>query len=115
MEYAGFEGIIPEGNYGAGTVMVWDAGTYDNLRAEKPPGQRATMEQSFKDGKIEVRLEGKKLHGDYALIRTGLEGRGWLIFKMKDEFAEPGSDIEKTEPDSVLTGRTMEQIRQGKL
>lgn len=114
LEYAGFEGTIPEGNYGAGTVMVWDTGTYTNLREGRPPGEQATMEKSVADGKIEVRLEGKKLRGSYALIRTGMQGKGWLLFKLKDEFAEPGSDIGKAEPDSALTGRTLDEIAQGK-
>jgi len=114
IDYASFEGIIPEGNYGAGTVMVWDTGTYVNLREHKPSGEQASMEKSVADGKIEIRLEGKKLKGNYALIRTGLQGKGWLIFKMKDEHAKPGTDIVTEEPDSVLTGRTLEEIRQGK-
>lgn len=114
MDYARFEGTIPEGNYGAGTVMVWDIGTYGNLREEKPGGGQATMEKAVSDGKIEIRLDGKKLKGNYALIRTGLQGRGWLFFKMKDEHVKPGVDLGQTEPDSALTGRTLEEIAQGK-
>lgn len=114
VEYAGFEGTIPEGNYGAGTVMVWDTGTYRNLREDKPPGEQADMEQSVREGKIEVWLDGKKLKGGYVLIRTGLHGKGWLIFKLKDEYAKPGFDVEREEPDSALTGRTLGEIAQGK-
>ncbi|HUL62937.1 MAG TPA: DNA polymerase ligase N-terminal domain-containing protein [Methanocella sp.] len=116
IDYARFEGVIPEGNYGAGTVMVWDTGTYRNLRAEKPD-RPEDMEQSFQEGKIEVWLEGKKLKGGYALIRTkGMGGgdeadRKWLLVKMKDEFAGKPADPEKNQPDSALTGRTMEEIR----
>lgn len=110
LDYAGFEGTIPEGNYGAGTVMVWDTGTYSNLREAKPAGGQATMEKAVTEGKIEVRLDGKKLKGNYALIRTGLQGKGWLLFKMKDEYAKPGVDIGQAEPNSALTGRTMEEI-----
>ena len=86
-----FEGVIPKGNYGAGTVMVWDIGTYRNMRAEKPDHPE-DMEQSFREGKIEVWLDGKKLKGGYALIRTksmgGVDddGRKWLLVKMKDEY-----------------------------
>lgn len=109
IEYAGFEGVIPEG-YGAGTVMVWDTGTYRNLREDKDP------QQSFDAGKIEFWLEGKKLRGGYALIRTkgmgggGDGGRKWLLVKMKDEFAGTPPDPVKDEPDSALTGRSLEQI-----
>ncbi len=109
IDYAQFEGVIPEGNYGAGTVMVWDIGTYRNLREEKP-GKKETMEQSCDDGKIEVWLEGKKLKGAYALIRTGFEKRGWLLFKMKGEYADEPGDPVKTEPDSALTGRSLQEI-----
>ena len=116
IDYARFEGVIPEGNYGAGTVMVWDIGTYRNLRAEKPD-RPETMEQSFDEGKIEVWLDGRKLKGAYALIRTkGMGGgrddaRKWLLVKMKDEFAGRPADPVKSEPDSALTGRSLEQIR----
>ncbi|HEY3273087.1 MAG TPA: DNA polymerase ligase N-terminal domain-containing protein [Methanocella sp.] len=110
LDYATFEGVIPEGNYGAGTVMVWDIGTYRNLRADKPD-RPEDMEQSFSEGKIEVWLEGKKLKGGYALIRTqGGEGRKWLLVKMKDENAGQPPDPEKTLPDSALTGRSLEAI-----
>ena len=110
-DYAGFEGNIPEGNYGAGTVMVWDTGTYSNLREAKPAGGgQATMDKAVTEGKIEVRLDGKKLKGNYALIRTGLQGKGWLLFKMKDEFDRPGYDIAVEEPDSALTGRSLDEI-----
>ncbi|MGA9140436.1 MAG: DNA polymerase ligase N-terminal domain-containing protein [Methanocella sp.] len=116
IDYAQFEGVIPKGNYGAGTVMVWDIGTYRNIRAEKPD-RPEDMEQSFREGKIEVWLDGKKLKGGYALIRTksmgGVDddGRKWLLVKMKDEYAGKPADPEKSEPDSALTGRSLEQIR----
>ena len=114
LDYARFEGVIPEGNYGAGTVLVWDTGPYRNRREEKPEGHRMTMEQSFDDGKIEVWLEGKKLKGGYALIRTKKnEGRGWLLVKMRDDFADKPPDPVRDLPDSALTGRSLEQIAKG--
>lgn len=112
--YADFEGTIPEGNYGAGTVMVWDTGTYANLREHKPSGVPVSMDRAVEEGKIEVRLEGKKLKGGYALIRTGMQGKGWLLFKLKDEAAQPGTDIVKEAPDSALTGRSLDEIAGGK-
>jgi len=88
LEYAGFEGVIPEGEYGAGTVMVWDTGTYENLRASKE-GDGASMEQSVAEGKIEIALDGKKLRGGYVLIRTGKSGKArWLLIKMRDDKAD---------------------------
>jgi bifunctional non-homologous end joining protein LigD len=114
IDYASFEGVIPEGQYGGGTVMVWDIGTYRNLREEKPEGRRMTMEQSYDQGKIEVFLEGKKLKGSYALIRTGgMQKRGWLFFKMKEEHEGAYEDVEAAKPDSALTGRTLDQIAKG--
>jgi DNA ligase D-like protein (predicted 3'-phosphoesterase) len=112
MGYAMFEGRIQEGQYGAGTVMVWDIGTYRNLREEKQ-GNPETMERSYDEGKIEIWLEGKKLRGGYAMIRTGFEKGGWLFLKMKDEFSGKPEDPVKTEPDSALTGRSLEDIASG--
>jgi DNA ligase D-like protein (predicted 3'-phosphoesterase) len=117
LDYADFEGVIPEGEYGAGTVLVWDCGTYRNLRAEKKEGEgRADMAAAFDDGRIEVWLQGRKLSGGYALIHTG--GRSgdekqWLLIKMKDEGADARRNPVGTEPDSALTGRSLEEIRAG--
>jgi len=112
LEYADFEGVIPEGQYGAGTVMVWGYGTYRNLRAEKEQSEdRKNMIESFEDGKVEVWLEGKKLEGGYVLIRTGSgKGARWLLIKMKDKKAEPNRDVLEEEPESAITGKTLHEI-----
>ncbi len=112
MEYAAFEGTIPEGEYGAGAVIVWDRGSYRNLRGEKTEAEgRATMAESYEEGMVEVWLEGEKMKGGYALVRTS---RGdWLLIKMKDEAAEPGRDLTADRPASVLTGRTLEEVAAG--
>jgi DNA ligase D-like protein (predicted 3'-phosphoesterase) len=83
LEYAGFEGTIPEGEYGAGTVEIWDTGTYRNLKFEN--GREIPPEQAIQNGHITFRLEGKKLKGGYALTRTG-QGKNerWLLVKMSD-------------------------------
>ncbi len=102
MEYARFEGTIPTGNYGAGTVMVWDIGTYGIIYQEK--------------NKIEVFLKGKKLWGPYVLFKTsGLYAKNaWIMMRMKPnaEFAEfgkiKGAKVSKNV--SALSGRTMKQI-----
>jgi len=114
LEYADFEGNIPEGEYGAGTVMVWDYGTYRNLRAEKEEAEaRMTMNQSLKDGKVEVWLDGKKLEGGYLLIRTGSgKGARWLLIKMRDEKAKPECNIVEEESNSAITKRTLQEIRE---
>lgn len=112
-DYRNFEGVIPEGHYGAGTVLVWDRGTYSNLRGakKKPKGESATMQESFQDGHIEVWLKGDKISGGYALIRTGKgEKERWLLTKMKDEEADARRNPTSTQPESVISGRTLEKI-----
>jgi DNA ligase D-like protein (predicted 3'-phosphoesterase) len=111
VEYAGFEGNIPEGEYGAGTVLIWDSGTYMNLRAQKPGTKPVSMEQAIEEGKIEVWLEGKKIRGGFALIKAGKPGDNrWLAIKMKDTMADDKKDIIKELPDSVISGRSLEDI-----
>ena len=110
LDYADFEGVIPEHEYGGGTVMVWDTGTYRNLRADK--GARALdMSGSFRGGLIEVWLEGEKLQGGYALkrIEAGKKSR-WLLIKMDDDEADARRNPTSTQNHSVKTGRTMHQI-----
>jgi DNA ligase D-like protein (predicted 3'-phosphoesterase) len=110
LEYADFEGTIPQGEYGAGTVLVWDTGPYRNLRAEKEDG-RLSMPQSLEDGQVEVWLDGTKLQGGYVLIRTGKgDDARWLLIKMNDEEADARRNPTSTEPESVLTGRTLVEI-----
>jgi DNA ligase D-like protein (predicted 3'-phosphoesterase) len=111
LEYATFEGVIPEGNYGAGTVMVWDTGTYKNIKKED--GTLVPMRECLERGTVEVWLDGKKLRGGYALIRTkGIYAKGgWLLIKMDDEYASARRNPVSTLNKSVLTNRTMTQIR----
>jgi DNA ligase D-like protein (predicted 3'-phosphoesterase) len=110
IDYVDFEGIIPEGEYGAGTVLVWDIGTYRNLREEKED-DGASMDKSIKEGKLEVWLEGKKIKGGHALIRTGKKkDNRWLLIKMDDKEADGRRNPVSTEPESVLTGRTIKEV-----
>ena len=109
IDYIDFEGIIPEGNYGAGTVIVWDTGTYRNLNEKE--GQEVNMEESVNNGHVDIWLEGHKLKGGYALIHTGKGNRKfWFLLKKKDNEADPGKDILIDQPESVLSGRTIEDI-----
>ncbi len=92
LDYAKFEGTIPKGQYGAGIVEIWDRGTYDNLLADKPTPQ--SLSEGIDSGHVEFELHGRKLKGQFALIR--MRGRGkdnWLLIKMKDELARPDGPI----------------------
>src|ERR1039457_5092781 len=104
IEYGDFEGTIPAGNYGAGSVMLWDRGTFDLI------GDATGLEQMAR-GDLKFYLHGDKLNGDFALVL--MKGRGigneWLIIKKRDEFAAPGWDIE-AHAYSVLSGRTQAEI-----
>ena len=104
IEYNQFEGTIPAGEYGAGTVLVWDEGTYRNL-SDTP------IQEGLEKGHITVWLDGKKLKGGYALtrIRRG-KSDAWLLVKMDDEEADPKRDPVRDEPASVRSGRTIEEI-----
>jgi len=106
LDYAGFEGKIPEGNYGAGTVMVWDRGTY------AVEGKGSAMEQ-LQRGEIKFSLNGEKLRGSFVLVKLkhSEKGNEWLMIKHKDAAADPAWDIDKHDG-SVLTGRTVEEIKE---
>jgi bifunctional non-homologous end joining protein LigD len=100
VDYAKFEGVIPEGEYGGGTVMVWDYGTYE-------PEHTGSMAAAIKKGELKFSLKGKKLLGSWALVRT--RERQWLLLKHRDFYA---ADIDVTEmaPASILTRRTLAEI-----
>lgn len=105
LAYAGFEGVIPSG-YGAGAVVVWDRGTYRNLRED----EGRSMQEALDEGKAEVWLDGEKLRGGYTLVQ--MKGRdGWLLIKQNDDEADPERDVTVEEPASVLSGRTIEEVR----
>ena len=109
LEYADFGGVIPEGAYGAGTVMVWDTGPFRNITEKK--GVSIPLAEAVAHGHVKVWLEGKKLRGGYALTRfkTGKD-EAWLLVKMDDDLADPATDVLKTRPESVLSGRKLEEI-----
>src|SRR5437016_4732975 len=103
LDYGGFEGVIPQGNYGAGSVMLWDRGTYELL-------SDASVEEQLARGDFKFRLAAQKLAGEFALVRIKRgKGNEWLLIKKKDAFARPGWDPED-HGESVLTGRTQEEI-----
>lgn len=106
LEYAGFEGLIPSGNYGAGAMIVWDAGRYRSVDGVAPADGLAA-------GKLDLELIGHKLRGRWALVRTkGEDGRQWLFFKKADA-AAGGPEPVLTQPASVLSGLTVVELRDG--
>ena len=111
LEYADFEGVIPEGEYGAGTVLVWDYGTYENI-TEKENGLRP-MSEALAKGHALVRLSGEKIHGGYTLQRIDDDADQWLLIKMDDEAADARRNPVSTEPDSVVSGRDLDGIAAG--
>jgi bifunctional non-homologous end joining protein LigD len=120
VSYFDFEGTIPQGNYGGGTVMVWDAGTWEPLspvpvNGEYLPGTEKEAAAMLAKGDLKFRLKGKRLMGDFALVhikgRAGDKGNEWLLIKKKDAYVVAGFDINEDKYDtSILTGRTMAQI-----
>jgi DNA ligase D-like protein (predicted 3'-phosphoesterase) len=109
LEYIDFEGVIPSG-YGAGTVIVWDTGTYRSLEVDAE-GKEVPVARQLVRGKITVWLEGTKLKGGYAMIRvTGKTDGRWLLIKMADAEADPSRDPVATERQSVKTGRTLDEV-----
>jgi len=109
-DYKDFEGIIPEGNYGAGTVIVWDEGTYEPL---EPTGDikkdEKALLKALREGSLKVHLHGQKLKGEFALVRLkSAEDNAWLLIKHRDQYAKE-ADITKKDK-SVLSGKTITQM-----
>ncbi|KIO77354.1 DNA ligase [Pedobacter lusitanus] len=105
--YKDFEGIIPKGEYGGGTVIVWDEGTYEPIEEiQGKDAQDKYLRHLLHAGSLKIRLHGEKLQGEYALVKThGMGENSWLLIKHKDEFA---STVDITEKDkSVLSGKTI--------
>jgi bifunctional non-homologous end joining protein LigD len=100
LEYAKFSGEIPQGEYGAGKVKIWDKGTYENLLAAKPRPE--TVSEAIKHGHVEVRLDGKRLKGSFALVRMERQGKkdNWLLIKMKESENRGGSKAKNTKTSS---------------
>jgi DNA ligase D-like protein (predicted 3'-phosphoesterase) len=112
LDHADFEGLIPEGTYGAGAVIVWDTGPYRNLTERD--GEEVPMREALDAGHAVVWLEGRKLRGGWALTRIGRNRRErWLLVKRRDETADAGADPVTERPESVLSGKTIEDLVSG--
>lgn len=110
MDYRNFEGTIPEGNYGAGKVIVWDEGYYHSFETDDEKEGIKKLKAGLHKGDLKFVLEGKKLNGAFALVKTRFGGKGnsWLLIKKKDDFATKKDVLKKEE--SVKTGRKLEDI-----
>ena len=110
LDYQTFEGVIPEGNYGAGEVIVWDNGTYELAEGDDPV-------EAIGKGRLKIILHGKKLRGLFTLVRmkprAGEHGDPWLLFKDKDEFADPNWKVEE-HPESVKSGKTLAELQRAR-
>ena len=108
-DYAGFEGVIPAGNYGAGNVIIWDNGTWEFIEPGDDPVK------ALQSGKLTFRMYGKKMFGEWALVKIGGrqksdKGNEWLLLKHRDEFANEEVDVTAVAPQSVISGRIVEEV-----
>jgi DNA ligase D-like protein (predicted 3'-phosphoesterase) len=105
MQYAEFEGTIPAQDYGGGSVIVWDTGTYRNLTERK--GEEQSMRDGLDAGHVSVWLEGSKLVGGWSFTRTG---ENWILVKRRDDEADARRRPTRTQPESVLSGQTVDEV-----
>jgi bifunctional non-homologous end joining protein LigD len=109
-DYAKFEGVIPEGNYGAGNVIIWDEGGWEFIEPGDDPVK------ALKSGKLTFRMYGKKMFGEWALVKIGGRGKSgdkgneWLLLKHRDEFANEEVDVTRVAPRSVVSNRLVEEV-----
>ena len=106
-DYGSFEGVIPEGNYGAGNVIIWDTGEWEFIEPGDDPVK------AVKAGKLTFRMFGKKMFGEWALVRIrgrSPKGNEWLLLKHRDAFANEDVDVTRVAPRSVVSNKTVEEI-----
>ena len=112
LDYLEWEGVIPKGEYGAGEMIVWDRGVFENI-SETRSGRKLELAEAIDAGDVKVFLLGEKVKGAYALVRTSDPGERekWLLIKKKDEGADARRRPTSSRPESVLSGRTIEELR----
>ena len=111
MEYLEWEGVIPKGEYGAGPMIVWDRGVFENISKTRS-GREMKLEEALEKGDLKLFFLGEKIKGPYALVRTSDPGdrEQWLLIKKRGEGADARRRPTSTQPESVLSGRTIEQV-----
>ncbi|RJQ22618.1 MAG: hypothetical protein C4560_02195 [Nitrospiraceae bacterium] len=107
-DYKDFEGVIPEGNYGAGSVIIWDRGAYRHPSAKDKKGSEKLLREGLKKGDLKFVLDGEKLQGEFALVRMRKDEKSWLLLKKKDRYA--GEKPILKENRSVVSGKTLEEV-----
>ncbi len=112
LDYKDFEGVIPEGNYGAGSVIIWDRGIYYHPFARDRKESKKLLLDGLRKGNMKFILEGEKLQGEFALVKTGRDGKSWLLLKKKDRYAIK-SDV-LAENRSVVSNKTLEEVFEAK-
>ncbi|HLE39934.1 MAG TPA: DNA polymerase ligase N-terminal domain-containing protein, partial [Nitrospirota bacterium] len=108
LDYKDFEGVIPEGNYGAGSVIIWDKGFYHHPSTKDENESGKLLLNGFRKGDMKFVLEGEKLHGEFALVKTGKDGKSWLLLKKKDRNAAKGDILKENR--SVVSHKTLEEL-----
>lgn len=110
-DYRDFEGVIPEGNYGAGNVIIWDMGVYSHPLARNKEENEEALRKGLKKGDLKFILAGKKLKGEFALVKTGWDEKSWLLLKKKDQYTSTRDILEENR--SVVSDKTVEEISGG--
>jgi DNA ligase D-like protein (predicted 3'-phosphoesterase) len=111
LDYLEWEGVIPKGQYGAGPMIVWDRGVFQNI-SETRGGRPMELSEAIEKGDVKLLMLGEKVKGAYALVRTGPAGdrEKWLLIKKRDEAADARRRPTSSQPESVLSGRTIEDL-----
>jgi len=110
LDFSDFEGEIPAGQYGAGKMIIWDRGSYENITTEN--GKQISIEEAFENGEISISLQGKKLKGNFSLIlmKKQNEPKNWLLIKQNDQYADTSFDPVVELPNSILSNKSVEEI-----
>jgi bifunctional non-homologous end joining protein LigD len=108
LDYKDFEGVIPEGSYGAGSVIIWDKGFYHHPSTRDEEESKKLLLDGFRKGNMKFVLQGEKLQGEFALVKTGKDGKSWLLLKKKDRYATQGEILKENR--SVVSQKTLEEM-----
>ena len=108
LDYKDFEGVIPEGNYGAGSVIIWDRGFYHHPFSRNRKESEKLLREGLRKGDMKFVLDGEKLHGEFALVKTGRDDKSWLLLKKRDRYATGGDVLGENR--SVVSNKTLEDV-----